>query len=139
MTRTRNRQHAPSSCVSRKCRKSPLENARTLLNYGLSKIQTKEWFVIARTSAEADLPNSICKALNLDFDDAFALLFEAGILYSKQQASNSTTRKGRIDVKTDEIDTLNFRFLNFSIEHTCKWTKDAHNRYKNSISSVEGT
>jgi phage antirepressor YoqD-like protein len=88
------------------------------------------WFVIARTSAEADLPNSICKALHLYFDDVFALLLEAGILYSKQQACNSTTPKDRIDVKTDEIDTLNSHFLNLSIEHTCKWTKDAPSTYE---------
>ena len=116
--------------MPRKSRKTSLEKARTLLNYGLSKIETGMWFVIARTSAEADLPNSICKALNLNFEDVVALLLEAGILYSKQQASDSTTPKDRIDVKTDGIDTLNSHFLNLSIEHTYKFTKDAHNPYK---------
>jgi hypothetical protein len=107
-----------------------LEHARSLLNYGLSTIEPHMWFVIARTSAEADLPNSLCKALNMGFDDVFALLLEAGILYSVQQASDGTTPKDRIYVKTDGIDALNSHFLNLSIEHTYVKTIDAHNPYK---------
>ena len=133
MPRTRNSNRPLAKYVARNDPKSSLEKARSLLNYGLSKIQTKVWFLIARTAAEANLPTSICKALDLDFDDVLALLLQAGILFPKKEKDGTTpdgTRDDRMNVNTDEIDTLNFQFLNLAIKHTYTKTTDARCSYK---------
>jgi hypothetical protein len=126
MTRTRGNSNTGVKVVVRKVQRSKHETARSLLNHGLSKIQRNEWLLIARSPSEAKLPNSICQAMGLGFDDLLPLLIEAGILkFSTKKCATDRS----MEVKTDQIISLNAQFLNLAIKHTYRYMPDVCSMY----------
>jgi hypothetical protein len=124
MTRTRSSVKSAAKPVARFAPRSPSEIARTLLNAGFSKMQTKEWFLIARTSAEAKLPNSICQAVGLGFEDLLPLLITAGILRITAKKPVDGIIHRTLEFSKDQIDTLKSNFINLDIKYTYLRSKD---------------
>ena len=69
-------------------------------------------------TAPPKLPNSLCRALNLAFDELVPLLILAEILHFKPKKAADGSSGGILEFKTGGIESLVSNFFNLDIDHT---------------------